>query len=64
MKHLSMAASRRRPRSIRPTERGCTVYAPIKNEEKEKEEGKDPHARNKQRQRCDCRLAGAEWGPR
>jgi transposase len=29
------------------TERGCTVYAPIRNEEKDKEKGKDPHARTK-----------------
>jgi transposase len=26
---------------------GCTVYAPVKNEEKQKGEGKDPHARKK-----------------
>jgi hypothetical protein len=28
-------------------DRGCTVYAPVKNEEKQKGEGKDPHARKK-----------------
>jgi transposase len=26
-------------------ERGCTVYAPVKDEEKQRAEGKDPHAR-------------------
>jgi hypothetical protein len=26
---------------------GCTVYAPVKNDEKQKGEGKDPHARKK-----------------
>ena len=26
-------------------ERGCTVYAPVKNEEKQKEKGQDPYAR-------------------
>ena len=41
------------------TDRGCTVYAPIKNEEKQKREGKDPHARTKKRQRCHCRSSGA-----
>jgi transposase len=28
-------------------ERGCTVYAPLKDEEKQREAGKDPHARKK-----------------
>jgi len=28
-------------------ERGCTVYAPLKDEEKQQAEGKDPHARRK-----------------
>ena len=28
-------------------ERGCTVYAPLKDEEKQRAEGKDPHARKK-----------------
>lgn len=28
-------------------ERGCTVYAPVKNEEKQRAEGKDPHAPKK-----------------
>ena len=42
-----MVASRRRTQSIRPTERGCTVYAPIKDEEKKRAAGKDPYARKK-----------------
>ena len=29
------------------TERGCTVYAPLKDEEKQRAEGKDPNARKK-----------------
>ena len=29
------------------TERGCTVYAPVKDEEKQKAAGTDPHARKK-----------------
>jgi hypothetical protein len=29
------------------TERGCTVYAPVKDEEKQRAAGKDPHARKK-----------------
>jgi transposase len=28
-------------------DRGCTVYAPVKDEEKQQAEGKDPHARKK-----------------
>ncbi len=28
-------------------ERGCTVYAPMKEEEKQRAQGKDPHARKK-----------------
>jgi hypothetical protein len=28
-------------------ERGCTVYAPIRDEEKQRKQGKDPHARTK-----------------
>ena len=28
-------------------ERGCTVYAPVKGEERQRAEGKDPHARKK-----------------
>ena len=31
----------------RATERGCTVYAPVKDEEKQRAKGIDPHARKK-----------------
>ena len=44
-------------------ERGCTVYAPIKAEEKKRANGEDPHpARRAIAMRLP--LGGAEWGPR
>ena len=37
--------------------RGCTVYAPLKNEKKQQEQGKDPYARKKGDSECGSRLA-------
>ena len=47
MKHLSMVASRSSDAIDQAADRGCTVYAPIKDEEKQEAAGKDPHARKK-----------------